>query len=370
MFVRFLRMHYIKYFFALIIFCTVIIYINKYEITFDNVDEFENILSDFKYNVVLLNSINKFDFNPKKIESFPSVFITNTADMLYGDDVNVDDYVKPDGKSIVNWTNGWKEITLGKCNKSTCASLVIGNILNGNYKRVYGRLRSKNRSDVHTVHGPGFIISNRIQNPKFRMFERNHAKLDNFTSVVTMEGFQENILLYSATAVTDRVELHECLGYVLDLFTPGNGTSNNWYPFSKLHTLGSVSISTNVKFTNKIDTLNRSGYTVKSMAFQHVDDKYRYDLIVSNVNFDIVSRISGMGGSVSVKLLNVHPTGPVESEQNDAVSIMQNDENTFKHDDDDSLMDMNTESEFEDKKPTVEEKLSNVDLDPPVNNVV
>lgn len=358
---NFVRMHYIKYIFTLVILCAIIVYIKKYEISFNNVDEFKHLLSDFKYDIVLLNSKNKFEFDPTIANnSSPLVIITNTAGALYEytsseDGYAKSDYIKSDNKNIVNWTSGWKEVTGGKCNKYTCANIVKNSILSGNYLKVSGRLlpvkKTNPEYDGYNP-APGFIVSNKIQDAKFRMFERDHAKIDNYTSVVTMEGARENVLLFTATVVSNKNDLEKCLKNVFSLFIQSNRTHNNWYPFSKLRIVGAISVSTFVKFTDSMETVYKPpGYNIKLMDTGKNDKYYRYDIVAleDGADMSLVSRISGMNDAVQVRLFNVTASPVIHT--NDDVSIMQNDDNTFNagDDEDDSIAGMNTESEFEDK---------------------
>lgn len=387
---NFVRMHYIKYIFTLVILCAIIVYIKKYEISFNNVDEFRHLLNDFKYDIVLLNSKNKFEFDPTIANnSHPLVIITNTAGMLYEytspEDVYAkSDFVKSDNKNIVNWTSGWKEVTGGKCNKYTCANIVKNSVLSGKYLKVSGRLRPvKKTNPEYDGYNPtpGFIVSNKIQEAKFRMFERDHAKINNHTSIVTMEGAQENALLFAATVVSNNADLEKCMKNVFSLFIQSNRTHNNWYPFSKLRIVGVISVSTGIKFTESVKNIYKPpGYDINLVDTGKNENYYRYDIVAweEGVEMSLVSRISGMNDAVQVRLFNV--TAPAVNSINDDISIMQNDDNTFNagDDEDDSIAGMNTESEFEDKivtpntsditKTTTEnalnDSLSNVNITP------
>lgn len=357
----FVRMHYIKYIFALVILCVIVVYVKRYEVSFDNAGEFHKLLTDFKYDIVLLNSKTKFNLSLPDSDDSPAVIVTTTARMLYETVSTESEFnVIP----TVNWVDDWQEIISKICNSNACVKNVKGTALSGKYVKAYSYLTSVKdggNTDAKTVKSaPGFLITTRMHNAKVRMFTRKNFKTDNYANLVTLSGAYENILLYSGIA--RGANLKHCLSRLLELFKPKQNMTNSWYPFAKLRGVGILSLVVDDQFDGDVGNLSKSlplyHNVIKSIDMERKkkSGKYVYALIIADgrVDLTIVSRSSGMNGNSDMKLLTVGPAPPV-TQTSDEISIIENTGSVFNdghgHDDDnDSVADMNTESEFEEDK--------------------
>jgi len=181
----------------------------------------------------------------------------------------------------------------------------------------YKSVSDKKTGGYVETSSPGFLISmSDHPNHKVKFFEREHARLINFTSVVTVQNIKIKsftaIMLYVATAQSDNKSLHHCTMSVVSLFTKSKKpTATSMYPFNGLDKIGYVSIAVAVKESGDLRRIVADaapGYDVSDVTTSVRDDKYYvYDFVLYDKSVTIaqIQRASGLGGSINLTFVNV-----------------------------------------------------------------